>query len=394
MVYKTQQLRVALVTNMVAPYRVSFYNALADKCDLIVITDVETEFNRKWRLDSSKFLFKHLVLDSFSLVIPRIRKDLGYREHRQMHFSERLFGSLIKLRPDLIVSNELGLRSLWCLLYSKIFRCPWVLASEATNHTEGWVGFGKRLLRSFLISQADGYWSNGRETTKFLTDRGAILDHITSDMTGIATDEFYIQSKQAYLDRERIRRELGLSGIVFLFAGRIESGKGISQLMEAIKQRQKDLESRCSFLFVGSGAMLEYAKEQAKSLNIQFHFQGFVQPDELPKYFSLGDVFIMPTLDDNWPLVNLEALAAGLPQLYSIYNGGMLDLNHMVGIGNAIDPNDVALLGERLVGCVVDSIERIEPERSLSVLQHYSPESQARRALESFRKAIVSNVSE
>lgn len=164
--------------------------------------------------------------------------------------------------------------------------------------------------------------------------------------------------------------------------------------MDAIRQRQKDLENRCSFLFVGGGSMLEFTKNLAKEIAIPFHFQGFVQPEELPQYFATGDVFLMPTLDDNWPLVNLEALAAGLPQLYSIYNGGMLDLNQVAGIGNAIDPHDVGLLGERLVECAHGSVERIPSERSLPVLEHYSPESQARRAMESFRKAIVSNACE
>jgi glycosyltransferase involved in cell wall biosynthesis len=390
----SKRLRVVLVTNMVAPYRVSFYNALAQQCDLVVITDAETEFNRKWKLDSSKFLFDHVVLHSLSVVLPRIRKDLGYREHRQMHFSEKLFARLVSLKPDVVVSNELGLRSLWCMLYANFFRCPWVLTSEATNHTEGWVGSAKRLLRSFLISQADVFWSNGKETNQFLTDRGASFDRIISDMTGIATEEFYQQCKQEYQKREVFRQQMGLSGVVFLFVGRLESGKGIAQLMEAIQQRHKDLKNRCSFLFVGSGSMLESTKVLAREIDIPFHFQGFVQPEELSQFFAAGDVFIMPTLDDNWPLVNLEALAAGLPQLYSVYNGGMLDLNSVAGIGDAIDPHDVVLLGERLVDCVLGSVERISPEQSFSVLQHYSPESQAQRAMESFRKAIVYNESE
>jgi glycosyltransferase involved in cell wall biosynthesis len=380
-------LRVALVTNMVAPYRVSFYNELSSRCDLIVITDAASEFNRSWKLDQTQFKFALFVLNSFSIVLPRKRKDLGYKEHRQLHFAEKLIPALWGIRPDVVVSNELGLRSFWCMLYCKFRSCPWILASEATNHTEGWVGGGKKLFRKLLISQADYFWSNGKETNKFLTDRGASISHITPDMTGIATQQFQEDAANAFTERDELRSSLGLSGVVFLYVGRLESGKGLKQLMEAIRIKQDNLGGKCSFLFVGSGAMsAELISAAAKLPHITFHFEGFVQPDQLPQFFAVGDVFIMPTLDDNWPLVNLEALAAGLPHLYSIYNGGMLDMNSIAGIGNAINPRDISALAERLVECVIVPPARLAADVADHLLAHYSPSSQAERAVGSFRK--------
>ncbi|MFY7817492.1 MAG: glycosyltransferase family 4 protein [Akkermansiaceae bacterium] len=209
------------------------------------------------------------------------------------------------------------------------------------------------------------------------------------DMTGISTTEFRKLSLLAYDQREDLRKNIGLSGIVFLFVGRLESGKGIIPLMQAIEQRKSELTGRCSFLFVGSGALQEEAEARAKTImGIPFHFQGFVQPEQLPQFFAMGDVFIMPTLDDNWPLVNLEALAAGLPQIYSIFNGGMMDMNPLAGIGEAIDPRDVAVVGQRLVDCVNSPVMRIQSEEALSLLNHYSPESQAQRAVCSLKQVL------
>jgi glycosyltransferase involved in cell wall biosynthesis len=222
-----------------------------------------------------------------------------------------------------------------------------------------------------------------------LTDRGALLDVIMPDMTGISTTEFRKSSLLAYGQREEFRRNIGLSGIVFLFVGRLESGKGISPLMQAIEQRKSELAGRCSFLFVGSGALQQEAEAKAHTISgIPFHFQGFVQPDQLPQFFAMGDVFIMPTLDDNWPLVNLEALAAGLPQIYSIFNGGMLDMNQFAGIGEAIDPRDVAVVGQRLVDCVNNPARRIDSDDALALLNHYSPEGQAARAMKSIKAVL------
>lgn len=387
--HKSKRLKVILVTNMVAPYRVGFYNSLAEHCNLVVVVDTESEFNRSWKLDENNFRFTRIIMNSFSFVMPRIRKDLGCREHRQMHLSQRLFLQIWRENPDIVISNELGLRSLWCLLYSKFSGVPWILVSEATNHTEGWVGLIKRIYRRFLIAQADGFWSNGKETSQFLMDRGADKDFIYQDMTGISTNDFKEAASIALLGRDALRASMGLSGTVFMFAGRLESGKGLAYLMDAIRQRESDLVGKCSFLLVGDGSMKEELKQQAdKIVGIPFHFQGFVQPEELPDYFAAGDVFIMPTLDDNWPLVNLEALAAGIPQIYSIFNGGALDLNEVAGIGDSIDPTSIGTLGQKLVDCVKNPPRRITSESAMICLEHYSPESQAQRAMESILRSL------
>ncbi|WP_338289257.1 glycosyltransferase [Luteolibacter sp. LG18] len=384
---------MALVTNMVAPYRVSFYNALAELCDLTVVVDTDSEFNRSWKLDERQFRFTRLVMNSTSVVVPRKRKDVAYEEQRQVHFSQRLMGVLRAVKPDVVLSNELGLRSFWSFLYSRLYRCPWLLVSEATEHTEGWVGITKAYFRKFLISQADGFWSNGIETTRFLINRGAASIGITSDMTGIATREFREEALRAFRDRQGLRKLLGLDGIVFLFAGRLESGKGIPQLLQAVMERRVELAGRCSLLFVGDGTLREEVESFGRELRseIPVYLTGFVQPEKLPPLFAASDVFVMPTLDDNWPLVNLEALAAGLPQIYSIYNGGAADLNSVAGVGMAIDPCTLGELAAKLVECVNVLPSRVQGAAAIQRLVHYSPEAQAQRALDSISRSLGSH---
>ena len=65
--------------------------------------------------------------------------------------------------------------------------------------------------------------------------------------------------------------------------------------------------------------LLEVMKHQAKNWSV-FELQ------ELYKYYALCDVFIMPTLEDNWCLVIPEAMACGKPVACSIYNGGHYEL--------------------------------------------------------------------
>ena len=59
----------------------------------------------------------------------------------------------------------------------------------------------------------------------------------------------------------------------------------------------------------------EYVNERSIKL------LGRVDYTEIYKYYAIADVFINPTIEDNWSLVIPEAMACGLPVTTSIYNG-------------------------------------------------------------------------
>jgi len=75
---------------------------------------------------------------------------------------------------------------------------------------------------------------------------------------------------------------------------------------------------------------------------------GFVQPEDLPKYYAAADVLMVPSLLDRWPLVCLEALVAGLPQVTSSMVGSAPDLVVSSEIGDVIDPRDAKDFADRL----------------------------------------------
>ena len=56
--------------------------------------------------------------------------------------------------------------------------------------------------------------------------------------------------------------------------------------------------------------------------------EGRINYDEVYKYYAIADVFVLPTLQDNWSLVIPEAMSCGLPVATSIYNGCHSELIH------------------------------------------------------------------
>lgn len=56
------------------------------------------------------------------------------------------------------------------------------------------------------------------------------------------------------------------------------------------------------------------------------------------KYYGVSDVFVIPTLEDNWSLVVPEAMACRLPIACSIYNGCHPELVRKDYNGITFDP--------------------------------------------------------
>lgn len=127
-------------------------------------------------------------------------------------------------------------------------------------------------------------------------------------------------------EKERLRKELGWSGLVFLFAGRFASDKRQSEVLKTFLQgwsRAFQEEFRGSFYLAGEGP-----EEKAfKDLILQTgtadsaHLLGSRQ--EVRELYRAADVFVLPTISEGLSNALLEAMASGLPVLASRVSGTM-----------------------------------------------------------------------
>jgi len=108
--------------------------------------------------------------------------------------------------------------------------------------------------------------------------------------------------------------------INILFVGRIARVRRIEILLQAVAR----LSIPCQLILVGGeektsslskSGYLDELKNLCKALNIndQVTFVGEVPQDELFNWYSKGDIFVYPSLYENFGQPILEAAAAGLP---------------------------------------------------------------------------------
>ena len=110
---------------------------------------------------------------------------------------------------------------------------------------------------------------------------------------------------------------------VFLFVGGIIPRKGLHLLLEACVVLQKQGYRNYTLLVVGDGAQRQEleAFSQTHELADCVKWAGRVNYGNLGAYFHSADVFVLPTLEDTWGVVVLEAMALGKPVLCSKWAG-------------------------------------------------------------------------
>jgi teichuronic acid biosynthesis glycosyltransferase TuaC len=156
-------------------------------------------------------------------------------------------------------------------------------------------------------------------------------------------------------DRERIRRELGIKEHrVVLYVGQLLKKKGVYDLLEAISLLG-DRED-CKFVFVGSGPEAEGLRRSARRLGIEGKviFTGQVLGDTLRKWYSLADIFVLPSWTEGRPTVINEAMASGCAIVATDVSGIPEQVKEGYN-GLLVQMKDPAMLAEKLSGLLESS---------------------------------------
>lgn len=135
-------------------------------------------------------------------------------------------------------------------------------------------------------------------------------------------------------NKKDLLKKYHLNGFkVILCVSRLSPKKGQHILMEAMKLVMES-HPKTALVFVGSkwygsnkiDDFTKRLKIKAKELRGPVIFTGFLTPDEIPKYFNIGDIFVCAS---QWrePLarIHYEAMAAGLP-IITTNRGGNAEL--------------------------------------------------------------------
>jgi glycosyltransferase involved in cell wall biosynthesis len=175
----------------------------------------------------------------------------------------------------------------------------------------------------------------------------------------------------------------GDGDIVFLFCGQMIARKGLDILLDAFQE----LGTNARLLLVGREAELSaLLAPLPAAIRDRITYAGFQPPDELPRFFAMADVFVLPSRYDGWGVVVNQALGAGLPILCSDQVGAGRDLVRDGVNGLRFRAGDVLELKNAMARCL-ENPQRLKEwgDASRKLALEWTPEAGAARWIAAWR---------
>lgn len=365
--------RLVILTEIIAPYRIPIFNALAARGDIlphVIFLSENDPSLRQWRVYKDEIKFSYEVLPSW-------RRRVGkYNLLLNRHVS----AALRRAHPDAILCGGYSYLASWqAALWARRHSVPLLLWSESTARDQrrrhAPVEFMKRRFRRLCRA----FVAAGKSSREYLLALGAPDRSVFIAPDAVDVPFYSTQSDKARRHADEIRPRHGLPSRYFLFAGRLVKEKGIFDLLAAYATLDESTRSQIGLVFAGAGPMLSELVQRAAGIRPGVvKFCGWVHREQIPELYALAEALVFPTYTDTWGLVVNEAMSCGLPVIASEVAGCVPDLVEDGWNGFVVPPRAVESLA-RTMQMLVRQPELAAQMRSRSVqrIQAYTPEAWA-----------------
>ena len=191
-----------------------------------------------------------------------------------------------------------------------------------------------------------------------------------------AVDNAFFQrhARQAQSRREVLRAQLGIAPgrPVVLFCGRLSPQKDPGTLILAIGRLCQELSVKPALILAGTGPLESGLKNTASTAGETVKFVGFINQTELPAFYDLCDIFVLPSVFEPWGLVVNEVMNAGKPVIVSDKVGAAPDLVKAGRNGDIFKAGDVDDLCRKLRPWLLNpSLCDQGGRESLAIINHW-----------------------
>lgn len=328
-------IKALFITNVPSPYRVDFFAYLQKnypEYEFHVIFSAADMECRKWSVEMEQ-LENYSFLKSKTLIIRKRFDD------RYVYIPTGVEKALNDVRPDIVFAMEYNPTILRAVHWCQKKKIPFISWTDGTLNSEKNIGKVQRMSRRYIIKRAAAFVASSTASKETQIAYGAdaekcFVSYLTVDI------QKYLAKKERYDARQLI------------YVGSLIQRKGLDLLMPALAETPEDIR----LIIVGEGQERQALKEQIAKLglNDRVEFKGYVEGEALRRLYMESDAFIIPTREDCFGLVILEAMCASLPIISSKYADGARDLVEEGKNGYIVDPEDT----KELAACITKLFEQ------------------------------------
>jgi len=365
-------MKAALLTNFIPPYRLSLYKELERKVEeLQIFVSTEMEENRSWMVNHGDLKVKVQTNISYK---KRWKNELGFVDTTDVHLPINTIFLLKHYNPDVVFSNEMGFRSLLAAMYCILYKKPLILWLALSEHTETNKGFVRTLLRKQLLKRAAVVLCNGMSCENYVRTLNQKVNTVYIPCT--SDYEVVTKGKEIFNDEK-----------IIFYSGLLVERKGIKEMTTSLLNWAKQHpNTNVKLLIAGDGPEKKEFKILEKQGNIKCELLGNVNYEEVKNLYLTSDLYLFPTLGDEWGVVVNEAFACGIPVIGSIYSQSVLELVKHDETGWQYNPSDVSSFVEVFDKAINSAPEELikMSENCLNTISDYTP----KKVAEKLRKAI------
>lgn len=313
--------RIALLTNIIPPYRLPLFNGIGEQVELDVLVCTDNEKNRSWHVnDQYKFNVKKLHGITLSL-----RNDLNDYRFIYMKFSILFY--LIKNRPHKLVIGDASLTSYFAALCCKALKINYIWWNETLPFTPIKQGLlGK--LRRFSIKNAMHHFVSGTLAKEFILNYGIEEKKITVIPDAVDNEKYieYYSKLKPIRNEIRIRYGITKDDFTMLYVGQFIDRKNIQLMLDTYRELYKS-DKNIKFILVGGGELERKIKQYKEEHNLDgLIILDFLESDKLAELYTIADVLLLISKSEPWGMVVNEAMCFGVPVVVSKFVGAGADL--------------------------------------------------------------------
>jgi glycosyltransferase involved in cell wall biosynthesis len=337
----SRRVRLAYLVSHPIQYQAPLLRRIAAEPDIDLTVFFGSDFSvREYRDEGFGVDFKWDVplLDGYKHVfLPRLRdgNDTSFATPLNRGIVRQLRGTALEPAFDALwLHGYATANSLQGIVAAKMLGIPVLLRVDSWLRDRSRSGTKLALKRAFfqiLKCFTDAVLPTGTHNSEYW--HYYFGDDVPQFLMPYAVDNAYFSrlAIAAAPDRAALQAELGLdaSRPVILFASKLQTRKLCDQLIEAYARLSPGpgIAPRPYLVIVGDGEQRAELERQAAATGFDsIRFCGFRNQSELPRFFDLCNVFVLPSRHEPWGLIVNEVMAAARPCIVSDDVGAAADL--------------------------------------------------------------------
>lgn len=267
-------------------------------------------------------------------------------------FALKFFRILISEKPELVICGHINFSGLG-YISKTIFGSKYIVTLFGIEARAENIKKYKKILES-----AD----------KICTVSSYTIEKILESYPGLQKSIYFLENpidanKFRPLEKDyELMEKLNLKGKkIILTVSRMsaqEKYKGYDKVLEAIALIKEEIPDFV-YVVIGDGDDRERLMAIAKGLNLEnkLILPGFIDENLLIKYYNLADIFVMPSKNEGFGFVFLEALACGVPTIAGNADGSVSPLLYGK-IGTLVNPDSPKEIGNAIKNILFSRVDK------------------------------------